>query len=472
MRRMVPRGGPARRWVAPTLRCGMQTPAPSARRPLIDRTSDVLASRLPVYYGYVMVPVAMLLSIASSPGQTFAFSAFTPSFRDELGLSDVRLTLAYAVGTLLAAVPLSRIGPLSDRIGLRVVVLGSLMALSVVCVAASRVQGFVTLLLAFWALRFLGQGSMGLLSGNTVSMWFRRRIGRVGAVMAVAMAGAFAVVPGLIQSSIADVGWRATYVRIGFVVAMVGLPIVLLLYRNRPEDVRQMIDGTRIVPDAQPEDAPEASELVDVSVAFADAVRHRSFWAIGAVTTLWAMVGTAVMFYLYPIAAAGGVDADRAGELFAWFGTFMLAGQLVGGVAADSMRINRLLAIGTMMLAGGTAAIAAALVDRHALPSPEWLLRSFAALFGGGQGLLIAVTSAAWVKFYGRDELGRIRGAVWSATVAGSGLGPLILGATVQYGGTFTPALVAMAVGLAAVVPVSMLATPPEVGPEVESATR
>ena len=447
----------------------MQTPAPSVRRPLIDRTSDVLASRLPVYYGYVMVPVAMLLSIASSPGQTFAFSAFTPSFRDELGLSDVRLTLAYAVGTLLAAVPLSRIGPLSDRIGLRVVVLGSLAALSVVCVAASRVQGFVTLLLAFWALRFLGQGSMGLLSGNTVSMWFRRRIGRVGAVMAVAMAGAFAVVPGLIQSSIADIGWRATYVRIGFVVAMVGLPIVLLLYRDRPEDVRQVIDGTRITSDDQPNDATES---VDVSVAFSDAVRHRSFWAIGAVTTLWAMVGTAVMFYLYPIAAAGGVDADRAGELFAWFGTFMLAGQLIGGVAADSMRINRLLAAGTLMLAGGTAAIAAALFDHPALPSPEWLLRSFAALFGGGQGLLIAVTSAAWVKFYGRDELGRIRGAVWSATVAGSGLGPLILGATVQYGGTFTPALVAMAVGLAAVVPVSMLATPPEVGPEVESATR
>jgi len=42
--------------------------------------------------------------------------------------------------------------------------------------------------------------------------------------------------------------------------------------------------------------------------------------------------------------------------------------------------------------------------------------------------LAISVSSTMWVRYYGRENLGKIRGAVWCMTVAGSGCGPLILG--------------------------------------------
>ena len=37
---------------------------------------DAVVSRVPFFYGWVMLPVAMLIQIATSPGQTFGISGF------------------------------------------------------------------------------------------------------------------------------------------------------------------------------------------------------------------------------------------------------------------------------------------------------------------------------------------------------------------------------------------------------------
>ena len=176
---------------------------------MINGASNRLATRLPFFYGYVMIPVAMLVQIATSPGQTFAISAFTPSLRQSLQLSDSQLSLAYMLATFLAAVPLALVGPLSDRWGLKGITLAAVIALSCTCYLMSRVTGLFTLFAAFFLLRFLGQGSLTLLSANSIAMWFRMRMGRVSALMSVGTAIAFAWIPGWISISISAVGWRA-----------------------------------------------------------------------------------------------------------------------------------------------------------------------------------------------------------------------------------------------------------------------
>ena len=53
----------------------------SLTSPAILKTpSQRLATRLPFYYGWVMLPIAMLAAIATSPGQTFGVSILTPPF--------------------------------------------------------------------------------------------------------------------------------------------------------------------------------------------------------------------------------------------------------------------------------------------------------------------------------------------------------------------------------------------------------
>ena len=427
--------------------------------------SSRLAQRLPFFYGYLMALLAMLMQLGTSPGQTFAVSAFTPSLLEGLDLSQSRLGLAYMLGTLLAAVPLTLVGPAADRHGLKRISLVVIVALSIACLFASSVTGFYGLLAAFFLLRFLGQGSLTLLSSNTTAMWFRSHIGRVSAFLAVGSAIAFAWVPQWLTSAIEQLGWRTTY-QVLSVILLLGLfPLVILLYRNRPEDVGQFVDGrprprrpvlertlstetTANEPDGKAfeTDAEPIDEDGD-DLALREAAKTVSYYILGLSNVVWAMSGTGVVFYLYTLCQERGLPEDSTGWLFKILGFTMLAMQLSGGVLADFMRLDRLLGIGTTMVAGGLVWL---YLDDGLVGA-----QAFAALFGGGQGMLISVSGVAWLRFYGRTHLGSIRGAVWCGTVAGSGCGPLIMGAFKDATGSYDRAILLFA---SAMIPLAIAA--------------
>lgn len=417
---------------------------------MIPEFSHQLARRLPFFYGYVMIPVAMLLQIATSPGQTFAVSAFTPYLRETLELSDSQLSLAYMLGTLLAALPLMLVGPLTDRYGLRGVSLVTIGMLSGACYFAATVTNFYSLLAAFFLLRFLGQGSLSLLSGNAISMWFRNRIGRVSAAMSIGTAIAFAWIPEWLHGCITTIGWRETYEWLAIIVAATMLPIVLLLFCNRPEDVGQTVDG---YPEAIPDQRLNACEITDSSLTLRQAIRCRAFPILAASNTVWAMAGTGIVFYLFTLCNDLGFEATVPANLFKTFGLMMLLTQLFGGVLADFLPLNRLLTIGTIMLSAGLGAAA--------FGRTELALHIFVGMFGAGQGMLLAVGNVIWVRYFGRTHLGAIRGTVWCCTVAGSGCGPLLMGVARDIWGHFDAALylfLGMMVGLSLV---AIFATPP-----------
>lgn len=390
--------------------------------------------------------MAMLLQIGSSPGQTFAISAFTPALLDSLNLTQSRLGLAYMLGTLFAAFPLWIVGRSTDRIGLKPVACVVVVGLAGACVFASSVSSFTGLLAAFFLLRFLGQGSMSLLSNNTTAMWFRHRIGRVSAFISIGSAVAFGWVPDWLSTSIEAIGWRSTYRWIAVLLVGCLLPVLLLLYRNRPEDVGQSVDGVRLSPpdSSAPESSAERSSKAGTDeiagVELGTALRSFSYYIIGFSNIVWAMAGTGVLFYLFKLCSERGLSEDDARLLFKILGMSMLAAQLFGGVLSDFLKLHRLFGL-------GTALVAISLVWLWVDPS---LLgaRLFATLFGAGQGMLISVTGVVMVRFYGRRHLGSIRGTIWCGTVAGSGCGPLIMGTLMDRVGSYDPAIAAFALAM------------------------
>lgn len=417
--------------------------------------SDQIAKRSPVFYGYWMLPLAMLLQVGSSPGQTFAVSAFTPALLASLNLTQSRLGLAYMLGTLFAAIPLASVGPASDRIGLKRIACLVILGLAGACLFASSVTSFLGVFAAFFLLRFLGQGSMSLLSNNTTAMWFRHRIGRVSALLSIGSAIVFAWAPDWLSTAIETIGWRSTYRWIAFLLVSCLFPLVLLLYRNRPEDLGQSVDGV------VPSDDPTKAALADVELpglALSEAMRSPSYYVIGFSNIVWAMAGTGVLFYLFPLCTERGMEAQDAKALFKVLGMSMLAAQLFGGVLSDFLKLNRLFGIGTSLVAAGLIWLAC---------DPTLLgARGFAVLFGAGQGMLVSVTGVIMVRFYGRRHLGSIRGAIWCGTVAGSGCGPLVMGTFMDQVGAYDPAIYCFAI---AMLPLAIAAW--FIGPPLQSET-
>ena len=238
-----------------------------------------LARRLPFYYGWIMLAVAMLIHICTAPGQTYGISIFNPYLREELGLSASRLGGAYMGATLLAGLPLTLVGVLMDRYGTRTALLIIVSLLGVTCVSMSRVSGIWSLFLVFFCLRFLAQGSMGLLAANTMAMWFSRRLGFASGLSNMGMAASFGLIPLLNLFLIREFGWRSTYTLLGIAVCLILLPLLLLLYRNRPEEMGLQIDGQSAPPQ---EDTRSSSSPPDLAASFTlqAAMRTRSFWLL------------------------------------------------------------------------------------------------------------------------------------------------------------------------------------------------
>ncbi len=403
-----------------------------------------------VYYGWVMLPVATLAIIATSPAQTFGISAFNQSLRTALGLSHSQLTGAYMLGTLLAALPLSWVGAMMDRFGVRRTMSVVVLLFGGVCIATSQVSGLVSLFIAFLLLRMLGQGALGLLSGNTLPFWFRRRLGTVEGIRHFGMAGAIAAVPAINLALIGAFGWRTAWVILGLTIWATMMP-AMLLFRNRPADVGQWIDG-RIEADA--EQRREAADREQTtSFTFGQARRTRAFWIVVVMIAFWGMANTAVIFNIVPLFESRGLTESHAALLFTGFAVSLALMQLIGGVLADRFPLNRLLSI-------GAAGMVMSMIGFWRIDSPAMVVPLSIAM-GCSQGLLTAAAGPLWPRYYGTAHLGRIRGVLATIMVSASSVGPFILGLSMDWLGDYRPALIVFVILALPLAGLALFATPP-----------
>jgi sugar phosphate permease len=337
-----------------------------------------------------------------------------------------------------------------DRHGIRRVMFIIVILLGFACIFMSQVQGLLMLFLAFFFLRLLGQGALSLMANNTLAMWFQVRLGTVAGVMSAGVAVSIALIPPMILALINLFGWRAAYIVLGVMVWLVMLPLLLLFYRNRPEDVGQSLDG-RTSTDTT---IAVEEEKDTVSLSLKEARHTRAYWILLILAAAWGLIITAVFFNIVPIFTNHGLTDANAAATFTTVALALATLQLIGGVLADRIHLNWLAAFSTLTLTAGILALSQA--------DSVMLAQLYALLIGIGQGLFGAVNNTVWARYFGRAHLGKIRGTVAMAMVAGSSAGPFIMGVTYDIFGSYE---VSLNLFIAALIPLaiaSLWATPPK----------
>ncbi len=383
-----------------------------------------LAGRLPFYYGWMMVPVAVITQAVTGVGQTFGISVFNPSLQASLGISLSALSGAYTAGTLAAALPQTLIGSLMDRIGIRKTTLGILLLLGAACQLFSRVDSLPALLVGFFSLRLLGQGALSLMAGNIPALWFRKRLGTVTGIVSSGFSVSMAVLPPFFLYLINHFGWRTAYARLGLLVWLIGLPLVALL-RDGPGDVGQELDGGTAEEVRELQTLPKRDEIWTA----AQARKTPAYWIMIINAALWAMVITAVFFNLLSILDSQGITAGVAAATYTTYAAASLATQLAMGPIADRGSLRVLLLICMASLAAGIAVLSQA--------AAPWMAHSYAVLIGISAGLISLLGGTLFARYYGRESLGQLKGGMLTAQVAGSSLGPLITGLIYDFTGSF-----------------------------------
>ncbi|MEX0715180.1 MAG: MFS transporter [Planctomycetaceae bacterium] len=423
----------------------------------LPRETAAAAAALPeairprrLFYGWVMLPIAMAGLIATSPGQTFGVSVFNEPLRAALSLSHSQLAAAYMLGTLLAAIPIIYVGSLMDRFGLRAAMTVAVVLFGGACLAMSQVGGWPSLLLAFFALRLLGPGALAFMSANTLAFWFHRRLGTVEGIRLVGMAGAMAVIPALNLWLVQSMGWRGAYAALGIAVWALMLPLMIFLFRNHPGEVGQTIDG--LPPEVND---PQGTPRLPLGPNFTlhAALRTRAFWVVVGGTSVFSLVQTAVFFSLVPIFLDRGLTEAHAVGMLSSFAASLAAMHLVGGMLADRFRAP-------LMLAAGLGLFALSLIALRCMSAP-WLGHVGGVLMGIGQGLYFGASNPLWARYFGRMHLGKIRGVLLTVNVAASSFGPLLIGVARDSLGNHELALTAFALMPLPFMLLAFSATPP-----------
>ena len=418
---------------------------------------DWVASRVPFFYGWVMLPVVFMIQVASSPGQTYGVSVFNPHIRRALDLSHSEISGAYMLGTFLASLPMIYVGALMDRFGPRRILTGVVLLFGLACVALSQATGLVTVFLSFLFLRMLGQGSIGLLTANTLAMWFNARLGLAAGLMSAVGAVAMGGIPTLNLWLIQSFGWRWGYAILGGCVWLAVMPLLVFLFRNRPEDVGQKPDGLSQMQAnpirGQKTDARRTGEP-ERRFTLSEALRTRAYWIMAVGAALPAMIVTGIHFHAVQIYLDSGLTEADAAVMFTTFALAFAGLMFLGGVLADRMPLNILLSISMAGLAGGVVMLIQV--------SSIWTSHLFAVVLGGGQGILMAVRATLWVRYYGRTHLGKIRGSLVTIEVAASSTGPFLMGAGHDMFGGYHEVFWVFAAISAPMIGIGLFATRPE----------
>lgn len=381
-----------------------------------------------MHYGWVIVGIGVLVSMAVLGIARFAFGMVLPSMQAALRFSYEQIGwigTANFVGYLVGA---ATSGRMTQRWGPRAVVSGGLVVIVASLLTVSLLDGFWLVLLAFTATG-LGSGASNVAMVGMISRWFLRSMRGWAAGLVVAGIGLGLMVSGPLVPALnrtigpAD-GWRVSWRIMAAVIAVVAI-IAATLLRDSPAQLGLSPAGHPVKDAATPDPVSPAEQ-------------RRTTVRLGL---LYAMYGFSYPIYATFIVTSlvreRGLAESAAG--WVWFAVGFLS-LFCGLFGRLSDRIGRKLGLVTVF---GLHALAYLLVGFR-LPGP--LLYLSVLLFGVAAWSVPGIMGATAGDYMPPEQAVSALGRLTVFFGVGQAAGPAVAGILGQRTGDFAVAYLLAAV--------------------------
>lgn len=367
------------------------------------------------FVGWRIAGLAIITGAMTGPGQTIGVSVAIDPLIAELGLSRPQVAAAYLIGTLTGAAALLPVGGWIDRVGARHAMRWIGMSFGIGLVVMAGVRGFVTLVIGFTLIRWLGQGSLSLVSSVAVIPWFDRRRGLVFGVKTTAVSALMSLTPLILGLAVAAYGLRTAWLLAAAAVWLVVIPIGHFGIVDRPSDIGQRPDGDRRSGSV----ASLGAATTGTASTRSQAITQPRFVLMSAVLATTAMVGTGLNFHQISILGEAGLSATEAAAMFVpqVFGT--IAAGLVTGALADRLPARFLLTASMVLLICALAMVGSL--------EPGWQVVVYAVLLGAAGGTQFPLVPTVLPRWFGLTNIGGIQGIFMLVMVGASAVGPVTL---------------------------------------------
>ena len=397
-----------------------------------NRFSLVNPARSRLYYGYVILFIGTLGVWCSIPGQTIGVSVFTDPVMKALGLTRDQFSNAYALGTILSSLVISRAGKWFDRYGARAVAFYAtlFLALSIGLCSQSAAMSrwlqstmqlnsswvpFGLMIILFFLIRFSGQGVLTMSSRNMIMMWFDKNRGKANAFTSVALSFGFSSAPLWLNALVEKQGWQNAWqwMAIGLLFFSV---LLLQFYRNRPEDHGLLVDGRRSEKDFKTNESKRPFLQLKKAFTLEEAAKTRVFWMYGLMLAFHSFFITGLTFHVVSIFESNGYTKEVAIALFLPASVVSVCFSTLFNFLSDYVRLKGYL---LAMISGALLASTGLFYLQESWGVP--LLTLGIGIMGG---FFAVLNSVSWPRFFGREHLGAITGKITSFLVLGSALAP------------------------------------------------
>lgn len=380
-----------------------------------------------LFYGWVVVAVTAIVTLVTA-GVRAAPGALLLSMTQEPGWSTASVSFAAAVGLVVFGLsgPLS--GWLMGRIGVRNVVLVSLLITGSSLLVSALVREIWQLTIVFGLLAGLGSGLVASVLGPTVATrWFVRNRGLVTGILGASNSTGQLIFFPVLTAVAVGAGWRLGAALLG-VLALILLPAVLLWMRNDPAEI-----GAR--PLGVTEGAIHAVRPPDKGV-MSRAVRTSDFWFLaGTFFICGATSNGLVGQHFIPHAVDHGFTPIAASSALAVMGIFNFVGTIASGWLTDRWDPRKLL----LTYYGFRGLSLLYLPFIHDSMS----IGVFAVLFGLDYIATVPPTVALVADRFGRHNVGIVYGWVFAAHMFGAAIAAWVAGIVREHVGDYAAAFVA-----------------------------
>jgi len=381
------------------------------------------------FYGYVIALCSFSVLMISF-GTNYSFGIFFNRLLTDLGWSRAVTSAGYSLAQFVGGFIGIITGRICDRVGPRIVIIACIVFLSLGCLLMSQVNQPWQLNIFFGLFVGIGFGGVAIPASVTTSRWFVKRRGLMTGIVIAGIGAGTIVMPIVAEKLITAFDWRNSFVIIGLIALILGIPAALFLKRD-PSDMGKSAYG-------EEETRPIDKINKESGLTFKEAISTRQFWMICAICVLFGFYVQAVLVHIVPHARSLEIDAGTAAFIISFLGLGSIGGRIVLGTLSDRIGVKN-----TLIIALSLNLLAFLWLQIAVNP---WMLYSFAVVYGLGYGALITMMTLMPARIFGLRSLGTMVGVITFVYTVGGATGPIVTGYIYDKTGSYHQAFIIFAV--------------------------
>ena len=290
----------------------------------------VLANRTPFFYGWAVVLAAGSTMFVRNAAATLTIAVFVFPMSEDLGWSRTLIVGAAAAAGVVSMFVSPIAGWILQRYGARTLMTSSVILLGAVILSLRWTTNPISFYLLFGTGRLMFQAPLQIGASTAVAQWFVRMRGRSSSILGVSHSLGMGLFPLFAQlfMNASNGDWRMAWFWMGISVWVIALPLTLLVFVNKPEDVGLTPDGDEPATGDNDDPAMQPAAEKEEQWTLKEAMRTPAMWTLAVTGGLVFFIHTGVNIHQAAFLRDHGVSASIAASAL----TVMAGGTAIGSI--------------------------------------------------------------------------------------------------------------------------------------------